>query len=283
MSEPLTTGADAPADAPSDTRSPVAFAVVSSSSHAAGHLEKMCAELTRALSRPVTARVLPSYAALEQEVREGRAQIAWAPPLVALDLERAGLVSIELCCARGGQIGYHAALFTRHASPIESLADLAGKHAAWVDVHSAAGYLLPRTRLVDEGLDPDHLFGRESFLGTHAKVARAVLEGDADVGATYVALEPGTGRPVSAGWLDAGAGINGAFILATTGPIPSDAIVFSSRLAPDEKAALVAQVTALPGSVLEAVSKLLGADGFAPPPAAHFEALRALAVRVSIV
>jgi phosphate/phosphite/phosphonate ABC transporter binding protein len=265
-----------------DARTPVAFAVVSSSAHAGDHLVKMCAELERALARPVSARVLPSYAALEHEVREGRAQIAWAPPLVALDLERAGLVSIDLCCARGGQVGYHAALFTRHASPIETLADLAGRHAAWVDVHSAAGYLLPRTRLVDAGLDPEHLFARESFLGTHAKVARAVLEGEADVGATYVSLEPGTGRPVSAGWLDAGAGINGAFILATAGPIPSDAIVFSSRLPEGEKAELIEQVTALPRSVLEAVGKLLGADGFAPPPASHFEALRALAVRVSI-
>ncbi len=277
MSEPKTAsdGASAP--------TPLAFAVVSSSSYAGGHLAKMCAELTRALSRPVSPLVLPTYAALEQEVREGRAQIAWAPPLVALDLERAGLVSIDLCCTRGGQVGYHAALFTRHASPIEKLSDLAGKHAAWVDAHSAAGYLLPRTRLVDEGLDPEHLFGRESFLGTHAKVARAVLEGDADVGATYVSLEPGTERPVSAGWLDAGAGINGAFILATIGPIPSDAIVLSSRLPEAERAALVEQVTALPRSVLEAVGKLLGADGFAPPPPSHFEALRALAVRVSIV
>jgi phosphonate transport system substrate-binding protein len=255
------------------------FAVVSGSSRAEVHLAAMCHELERALSRPVTARVLPSYAALEQEVRAGQAQIVWAPPLLALDLEAAGLVSIDLCCMRGGEVGYHAALFTRHASRIETIADLQGCHAAWVDAHSSAGYVLPRLRIVAEGFDPDRLFGRESFLGTHARVAQAVLDGDADVGATYVSLDPATGRPLSAGWLSAGAAINGAFIVATAGPIPSDAIVFSSRLPADLKAALVEQVKALPQSVLDAVGRLLGADGFAPPQPSHVEALRTLAAQ----
>jgi phosphonate transport system substrate-binding protein len=262
-----------------ESNAALAFAVVSGSSRAETYLAAMCHELSRTLSRPVTPRVLPSYAALQEEVVLGRAQIVWAPPLLALDLETRGLVSIDLCCTRGGEVGYHAALFTSHASRIETIADLRGAHAAWVDEHSSAGYLLPRLRIAAEGLDPEQLFARESFLGTHSRVARAVLEGEADVGATYLSLEPGTGRPLSAGWLGAGAGINGAFIIATAGPIPSDAIVFSTRLPAGLKASMVEQVSALPQSVLEAVGRLLGADGFAPPSPAHFEALRKLAAQ----
>jgi phosphonate transport system substrate-binding protein len=257
----------------------LAFAVVSGSRAAPAHLAALCDALARALSRPVRARVLASYAALEEEVAADRAQIVWAPPVVAVDLEDAGLVSIDLCCTRGGQAGYHAALFTRHASPIEKLADLKGTHAAWVDAHSSAGYLLPRLSLVAEGLDPGTLFGRESFLGTHARVARAVLEGEADVGATYLSLDPKTARPLSAGWLDAGAGINGAFILATAGPIPSDAIVFSRRLPAELKGALVEQVMALSESVPTEVGRLLGADGIVAAPVSHFAALRGLVAK----
>ena len=255
---------------------PLTFAIVSSAASAEGHLTGLCGALSRALSRPVSALVLPSYPALKQEVEAGRAQVIWAPPRMAIDLEDAGLVTVDLCCTRGGRAAFHAALFTQHASKIESLADLKGCHAAWVDANSSAGYLLPRMRLVAEGLDPDKLFGRQTFHGTHARVAAAVLGGEADVGATYLALDPITGQPVSAGWLDAGAGINGAFILATAGPIPSDAIVFSSALPAELKAALVEQVMALPASMPEAVEKLLGADGFVPPPASHFQALRVL-------
>jgi phosphate/phosphite/phosphonate ABC transporter binding protein len=257
----------------------LAFAVVSGSNTAERDLSAMCSELEAALTRTVKPRVLPSYAALKDEVAAGRAQVAWAPPLVAIELEDEGLASIDLCCTRGGQVGYHSVLFTRHASPIEKLADLKGCRAAWVDEHSAAGYVLVREKIAESGLDPDELFGKETFVGTHGKVARAVIEGDADVGATYVLLDPATERPLSAGWLEAGAGINGAYVLLTAGPIPSDAIVFSTSLPSDVKSALVKQVGALPKSVLHAVGRLLHADGFATAPASHFRALRATAAK----
>ena len=266
-----------PSNERSDKERPLTFAVVSDSASAERDLATLCGELGRALSSPVRPLVLASYASLEQEVEAGHAQIVWAPPRVAIDLEDAGLVSIDVCCTRGGgNVAYFAALFTQHASRIETLADLKGCRAVWVDPHSAAGYLVPRARLASEGLDPDALFGREDFLGTHARVACAVLAGEADVGATYLSLDPKTGRPLSAGWLDAGAGINGAFILATGGPIPTDAIVLSRRVPAERKAVVVEQVIALASCLPEVVGRLFGADGFAPAQASHFEGARAL-------
>jgi ABC-type phosphate/phosphonate transport system substrate-binding protein len=131
-------------------------------------------------------------------------------------------------------------------------------------------------KLAAEGLDPETLFGKESFLGTHARVAVAVLAGEADVGGTYLSLDPKTGRPVSAGWLNAGAGINGALILATAGPIPSDTIVFSRRIPLEKRGELVDKVLALPASLPEVLGRLLGAEGFERARASHFEALREL-------
>jgi phosphonate transport system substrate-binding protein len=252
------------------------FAVVSGLPSADAALGAMCDALGGALGAEVRARVLPNYAALEEEVHAGRAQVVWAPPLVAIGLEDAARATIALCSTRGGQAGYHAALFTRHASSVETLADLSGAHAAWVDASSAAGYLFPRRLLAAQGLDPEALFARQSFLGTHARVAIAVLEGEADVGATYAVLEPGSGRPLSAGWLEAGAGINGAFVLATAGPIPSDAIVIAEGVHAELRVRLVEGITALPSQVPEAIGRLLNAEGFAPPPAGHFDSLRAL-------
>jgi phosphate/phosphite/phosphonate ABC transporter binding protein len=255
---------------------PLAFAVVSGAADAEHHLTLLCHALERALSRPVTATLLPSYAALAPEVSAGTVHIAWAPPLVGLDLESAGLASIALCCSRGGQAAYHSALFTRHVSPIEKLIDLAGRHVAWVDPSSSAGYLVPRMRLASAGLPPATLFGRESFLGSHERVACAVLAGEADVGATYLSLDPRTGEPLSAGWLEAGAAINGAFILATAGPIPADAIVLSNALGPALRAALTEHIAALSGALPDSVGGLFRADSFLSPSAAHFDELRTL-------
>lgn len=252
------------------------FAAVSGSPGAEGFVAQLCNELTRALARPIISKLVPSYPALEHEVLTGHAHVVWAPPLVAIHLEDAGLVTIELCSARGGQVDYHAALFTRHASRIAKPADLKGCHVAWVDKASSAGYLVPRLKLASLGLNPDALFGRESFLKTHEQVCCAVLAGEADAGATYLSIDPKSSQPVSAGWLEAGAGINGAFIIDIAGPIPSDAIVMSNRVHPDLKARLTEELRKLPESVPDAIFGLLRADGFAPPKSAHFEALRRL-------
>lgn len=252
------------------------FAVVSGSPSAERLLASLCEELSRAVSREVRAKVLPSYAALLEEAGRGGADLAWAPPLVAIDLERADLASLALCCSRSGLTGYHAALFTRHGSPIDKLADLRGAHVAWVDHHSSAGYRVPRMRLASAGLDPSTLFGKESFLGTHERVSIAVLAGEVDVGATYLSLDPVTREPLSAGWLEAGAGLNGAYVITTAGPIPADAIVLSNRLSATEKIALTAAVFDLPRTAPGPVSGLFRADGFEPPLAAHFDELRAM-------
>jgi phosphonate transport system substrate-binding protein len=253
------------------------FVVVSGLPDAEALLAQICGELTHGVGREVRGTVLRSYGEMEAEVAAGRAHLAWAPPRVALDLEDARLGAIALCCTRGGGATlYHAALFTSHASRFEQLADLKGSHAAWVDKHSSAGYLLPRLKLAAEGLDPEDLFARESFLGTHAAVAAAVLAGEADVGATYLHLDRKTGRPVSAGWLDAGAGINGAFILATAGPIPADAIVMADAVSAPDREALARGLRAAATALPEAIGRLLGADGFAAPEPLHFDTLRAL-------
>ncbi len=126
------------------------------------------------------------------------------------------------------------------------------------------------------GTAPEGLFGKESFLGTHAKVAIAVLAGEADVGGTYLSLDPVGGQPISAGWLEAGAGINGALILAQAGPIPSDSIVFARSLKADEKAEIVERVMALPAALPDVVGRLFGAEGFRRAHASHFEVLRGI-------
>ncbi|MFO0588308.1 MAG: PhnD/SsuA/transferrin family substrate-binding protein [Polyangiaceae bacterium] len=270
----------------SESRRPegaLVFAVVSGSAQAKRHLALLCRDLARTLGREVTPKVLPSYAALPKWMESGGAHVAWAPPLVAIDLSRThddgkpAIASLALCCTRSGDTGYHAAIFTRHSSKIATLADLEGAHMAWVDTSSSAGYLVPRMRIAAAGLDPAKLFGRQSFLGSHERVACAVLEGDADAGATYLSLDPATGQPMSAGWLEAGAGINGAFLIDTAGPIPSDALVLSNRLSEETRAKVTEALLALPAIAPDPVGALFRADGFAPAERSRYDELAKMA------
>jgi phosphonate transport system substrate-binding protein len=124
---------------------------------------------------------------------------------------------------RGDKTGYRAVLFVARDSIWQSLDELAGKTVAWVDPSSAAGYLYPRLHLAARGIDPAHHFGKELFLGSHHEVVRAVLDGRAQVGATF-AERPPFGAPLRhAGFLEVKGG-DAVRVLDWTGLIPNDVI-----------------------------------------------------------
>lgn len=252
------------------------FAVVSGAPEASRQLQVLCEALRRSTSALVIPQVLQSYSELSRCFLRGTAHLAWAPPLICLDLERTGVARPVLCCARRGRTLFHSALFTRRDGQLREIGDLKGSSVAWVDADSSSGYVIPRLRMAAAGLEATRTFGRETFVGTHGAVARAVLSGKVDVGATYTTLDPRTGKPVSAGWQEAGAPIDAVHVITTAGPIPADAIVLSSALPPDLGAHLVAGLTGLPQSEPDAVRGLLGADALERPRTAHFHELQKL-------
>jgi ABC-type phosphate/phosphonate transport system substrate-binding protein len=78
--------------------------------------------------------------------------------------------------------------------------------------------------LVERGLDPDHYFGAVYFAGDHTTVIADVLAGRADAGAIYDgALRVSKAR---------GAHTEELAVLASTDPIPHDAIVVRVGLDP---------------------------------------------------
>ncbi len=253
---------------------PIKFAIVSGAPAAHALLHAVCGELAKHVDLEVSPMVLRTYGSLADEMKAGKVHLAWAPPLLAIDLERAGSATVALCSRRAGRVDYSAALFVPKASEIEAAKDLQGKRIAWVAKESAAGYIFPRLKLRSLGLDPDTLFGEESFRRTHEAVVRAVLAGDADAGATYVSYEEGQTKPKTAGWLDAGAESDELRVLLTAGPIPADVIAFSTSVASLLQTKLSDALKALGKS--ESIRALLNADGFEPASLAHFDELRKL-------
>src|SRR5690606_26893224 len=184
-------------------------------------LEGFCRELSAATRVPVVARGMWHYHHLLEALADGELHVVWLPPILALRAAAGGHCTPIALPVRHGVSTYSTALFTRPQSPIRTIADLKGASAAWVDRQSAAGHLIIRAFLRSKGVDLDAAFGHEKFLGTHDAVAEAVLEGEVDVGATFVYLDPdaSTGAPRAAGW-----GETAVHIICHAGPIPSDVI-----------------------------------------------------------
>jgi phosphate/phosphite/phosphonate ABC transporter binding protein len=229
----------------------------------------------------VTALGLWHYQGLLDAMQAGSVDFAWLPPVVALRaMGRLQVIPIALPVRNGVSV-YSTALFARSGSPLKDIGRLVGVRAAWVDRQSAAGYIVIRSHLRSLGVDLDQAFRDNLFMGTHDQVVRAVLQGEADVGATFLYLnsDPLGSFPdnvLHAAWGDAD-----VQIITHAGPIPSDVLGASPRV---------------PGAVLQRVQEallskthpalaaaaraLFRADNFVEPLREHLQPLGELLSRM---
>lgn len=236
-----------------------------------GQLEELCRCLSDAVGETVTAHGMWHYHHLLEAMQSGDLDLVWLPPVLALRATARGHCVPIALPVRHGVSTYSTALFTRPESKIRGIDDLAGVDAAWVDRQSAAGYLIIRALLKSKGVDLEAAFSHEVFLGTHDAVAGAVLDGEVDVGATFVYLDPdaSTGTPKAAGW-----GERRVHMICYAGSIPSDVVAANRQM--DEalrKRVQDALVTAEHAELGRTARKLMGADSFVAPIEDHLASL----------
>lgn len=242
-----------------------------------GLLEQFCLALGDATGVQVLPRGMSSYGRLLEQLRAGAVDIVWLPPVPAMQATAQGVVKPVVIPVRDGHATYHAALFTRRETAIVSPGDLRGAVAAWVDPKSAAGYLIIRAHLAQQGIDLARAFGENLFLGSHDAVAEAVMSGRAEVGATFAYFDD-HGRVKRAGW-----GAAPAQVVAKAGPIPNDVIAArsdcSSLVVRLVQSALVDVQNA---QLREAARALLSAQAFAVPSPEHLAPLADLLASVPV-
>jgi phosphate/phosphite/phosphonate ABC transporter binding protein len=208
---------------------------------AAKTAQRKMAEFVRYLGRlaavELTARAFDTYDELTQAVFRGDIVLAWLPPIPFLALADKRVVAV-LASVRKSP--YRSAILVAANSPMRSLATLVGARAAWVDRHSASGFVLPRVKLARLGIDPGAAFAVERFHGSHDAVVSAVVSGDADFGATWAQATPP--RNVTGPWSRTAALEAGVRVLSVSGAVPPDVIAARSDLAPTVRKAIVASL-----------------------------------------
>ncbi|MDI1433079.1 MULTISPECIES: phosphate/phosphite/phosphonate ABC transporter substrate-binding protein [Polyangium] len=218
-----------------------------------------------------------NYNTLLEALETGEVDLAWLPPLVAMRATSRARVMPIVLPVRNGASSYRTALYAPQSSPIREISDLQGLRAAWVDRQSAAGYIVLRAHLRSLGVDLDRAFRENLFFGSHGEVARAVLQGSADVGATFVHVEPDPSHPrgervVRAGWEAAD-----VHVITCAGPIPADVMAASVRV---PVATMRKVQRALVGSgddeLGRAARTLFGAEGFVVALSEHLDPLAKL-------
>jgi len=234
----------------------------------------------QATGKPTRPAVFPDYESLADALAAGTVDVAFVPPLLYVRARAKAQVQPLLALRRNGQITYRSVLFARADRPTKALGDLSkgDLKAAWVDPSSASGYIFPKALLLQSKINPAGVFVAQDFFGTHEQLCQAVLDGKADVGATFcddTAAEPAS---VPTGCLPVlGENKAALAVIGATQNIPNDTLVARVDLPEAEKQAIVAAAQALETSE-EGKKTLVDAvrgEGFAPVTEAEFEPVHA--------
>jgi phosphate/phosphite/phosphonate ABC transporter binding protein len=254
------------------------FAVIPDSEQGYAAADRFAIALSTLLSAPVEVHRAIDYRVLLASLEQGRVDLAWVPPLAAARAVRAGSITEVAVTMRNGSSSYYTGLIALRESKLETVADLRGVRAAWVDRESASGYLVIRAALRAAGVSLVRAFSEEIFVRSHAEIARALAERRVDVGATCFNFVSGTVEIARSGFKDHGGVRDDSIkLLAHAGPIPADMVAahrgMNSRWIQLIQTALV---DARPAAVHLAAKELVHADGFVRPTHEHREMLGSL-------
>ena len=186
-------------------------------------MAQLCAVVSELSGCEMAIAEAATYEDLAALLHKKEIDVAWLPPIPFIALEQKKSVVPLASCHRGQSSQFLAVLIVRADSVLQEARDLDGTSAAWVDPHSASGYVLPRIRLASLGIDPRSAFTAETFFRSHEAVARAVIDGAADFGATYAGTD-GAGTIARGPWIDVPEGEAAVRVLDAFGPVPGDVI-----------------------------------------------------------
>ena len=213
-----------------------------------------------------------SYEELERSLLDGEVDAAWGPPVVCAKVEEnAGTVALR--AVRDGSTSYRSVLICRQNDPIEiariGQPGARRPRAVWVDEWSMAGYLMPRAHLARAGVNLETAFSEERTMGSYDDCFAEVLDGEADITASYVGRR-GAGYVELCG--------NSAYllrVLAYTDECPNDAVVLAPQLAEERKLRLESGLRNLveTPAAHKILTSMFDVDDFDRPPAGTYAPL----------
>ena len=227
------------------------------------------------LQRKVVAEVADAKA-LPGLLASGKVDLGWLSAAEYVEASAKARVLPVAKLVRAGMPFYRSAIFVKTDTAPRKLAELKGKRLAFVSEQSSAGHLLPRQLLRDAGFSEADLKNGK-FFGDHAAVCKAVLDGQADAGATFA--NDGRGGSLAGCEQTVGAERTRALkVLATSDPIPNDVVALRPQSSPEILAALRKGLLGM-GTTLEGmhrINALFHADAFVAADDGDFQLLRQL-------
>ena len=140
------------------------------------------------LGMPVEWIPVTDYAAAVEALVNDKVELAWFGGFTFVQASaRSGAKVIPLV-QRAEDEGFRSVFITGASSPIHTLADLKGHTFSFGSQSSTSGHLMPRSFLLQAGIDPDRDLRRVSYSGAHDATIAAVAGGKVDAGAVNISV-----------------------------------------------------------------------------------------------
>ena len=161
-----------------------------------------------------------------------------------------GVQAAAMVLRGAGQRTYAGVILVRADGTITTPRDLAGKRVAFVDPRSTTGYLLAARSLAEAGVNIQPV-----FVGSHAAAIDAVRSGRVDAAATFEAAQDPDLR-----------------VLARTGEVPNEPVVFRAGVPIAVRQRIVGALTSMAGTEAGRgiLGRVAGITGFIPAADADY-------------
>jgi phosphonate transport system substrate-binding protein len=220
--------------------------------------------LEKTLQKTIDLVVTTDYSSMIEAMRFGRIEIAYFGPFsYVLAKSKAPDIEPFAVGIERGQPFYNSIIVSQAGGPVKEVADIKGKNFGYGDQASTSSHLIPRAFLLRAGLEGNKDY-RVVHLGTHDAVARAVQNGQVQVGALSKAIFENliTRKTIDGAKFHA---------VAITPPIPNYPMVMQGKLDPALKEAIRSGFLELKDA---AILKTFRAEGFAATDDKAYDVLR---------
>lgn len=143
--------------------------------------------LEKTLGMKVEFTPVTDYAAAVEALANKQVDLAWYGGFTFVQVHiRSGGKAIPLVQREEDE--KFRSVFITSDPAIKTLADLKGKNVSFGSASSTSGHLMPRSFLLQAGIDPDKDFKRVAFSGAHDATIAAVAAGKVEAGALNISV-----------------------------------------------------------------------------------------------
>lgn len=221
--------------------------------------------LNKKLGMDYIIKVAGDYAEAIEDLGTGRVQISYQTPTTYIEGKHKYGIKLLGYFAKNGSPTYRSAIVVSKSSGIKSIAELRGKRFAFGSEKSTGSTLVPMAMLAEAGITLRD-FSEYFFLGSHDKVANAVIKGEADAGGMMESALPE--------YLD-----KGVVAIKISEPIPQFPICVNKDLDPKFVEKIKeALLSITDSSIVKAIDK--GYTRFLEAKDSDFDGIRAMVKRL---